>query len=724
MAPAMASNDGSKNGTGTGTGTGDAASLFSSSNAPSNLPDVTAFSILAKRSLTDALDKIAGAKTLVLDAALAGPLGLVAEMSLLRDHGVDKLFWLERGALSQAQKNIVYVCRPEISLMRIIADQIKSAPASQNHSYTLLLAPRVTSVCASVLEDLGVFGSVEMHELPMSLIPLERDVLSLELGARSYRDIYLDSDYESIYEMGRALVALQRAFGNIPRILGKGDASRRLTDIMARLRKESPAPPAGSSSTLSPSYGQIDSLILLDRQVDMVTPLCTQLTYEGLIDEIIGIKHSFVEVDANLTAPPVPPTPSSSTATHFGAQGGPPRRKKHLLSALPSATSSSTSSSAAAGGSAAGAGAGVGPPDPLFAELRDKNFTVVGGTLNRVAKRINENYEQRHAAQTVGQMREFVGKLSALQAEHQALRLHTGLTEQIMGTTSTDEFNRALEIQQNLVAGIDVAYQEANIRELINQEASVFTVLRLLCLYSLMNNGLKPKVLEEIKREVLQTYGYEYLPLLVSLADLNLLVRTPTSSSSSSSASGKSAFVQCRRLLKLIVDDVDEDESAPEDVAYVYSGYAPVSVRLVQHALGLGQTSGGLVGGLGSAVGAAAAAAGAASLRGAGGNEREKTGANVVGWRGLEDVMRTLPGAVFDEVQKPVGEAVKTKPSFTPDHPAVTVVCFVGGCTYTEIAALRFTSQRMSGRKIIVLTTGMLNGNSIMDSLGPPAKGR
>lgn len=191
---------------------------------------------------------------------------------------------------------------------------------------------------------------------------------------------------------------------------------QRLIDIMARLRKETPVLATASSSALSPSYGQIDSLILLDRQVDMVTPLCTQLTYEGLIDEIIGIKHGFVEVDANLTAPPVPPTPSSSTATHFGAQGGPPRRKKHLLSALPSAASATPSSGNGAGGPS-------GPPDPLFAELRDKNFTGVGGTLNRVAKRINENYEQRHAAQTVGQMREFVGKLSALQAEHQALRL-------------------------------------------------------------------------------------------------------------------------------------------------------------------------------------------------------------------------------------------------------------------------------------------------------------
>ena len=37
---------------------------------------------------------------------------------------------------------------------------------------------------------------------------------------------------------------------------------------------------------------KIDSLILLDRSVDFLTPLSTQLTYEGLIDEIYGIRHS------------------------------------------------------------------------------------------------------------------------------------------------------------------------------------------------------------------------------------------------------------------------------------------------------------------------------------------------------------------------------------------------------------------------------------------------
>lgn len=80
-----------------------------------------------------------GAKTLVIDPSLAGPLGLVTEVSTLKvsrstevsyeksdkeaaqSHGVDRMFYLEPGALSQAQRNIVWLCSPKISLMKIIA---------------------------------------------------------------------------------------------------------------------------------------------------------------------------------------------------------------------------------------------------------------------------------------------------------------------------------------------------------------------------------------------------------------------------------------------------------------------------------------------------------------------------------------------------------------------------------------------------------------------------
>jgi hypothetical protein len=38
----------------------------------------------------------------------------------------------------------------------------------------------------------------------------------------------------------------------------------------------------------------------IDREVDLVSPLVTPLTYEGLVDEIIGIENGRIKVDAAL----------------------------------------------------------------------------------------------------------------------------------------------------------------------------------------------------------------------------------------------------------------------------------------------------------------------------------------------------------------------------------------------------------------------------------------
>ena len=48
------------------------------------LLDINILKEVAKKDLVDALNSVNGAKTLVLDASLAGPLGLVTEVSLLK----------------------------------------------------------------------------------------------------------------------------------------------------------------------------------------------------------------------------------------------------------------------------------------------------------------------------------------------------------------------------------------------------------------------------------------------------------------------------------------------------------------------------------------------------------------------------------------------------------------------------------------------------------------
>jgi hypothetical protein len=97
-----------------------------------------------------------------------------------------------------------------------------------------------------------------------------------------------------------------------------------------------------------------------------------------------------------------------------------------------------------------------------------------------------------------------------------------------MSTTMGDEFNRVLEIQQSknnciflrprsiwlispactpdLVAGVDLSTQESAIRSFLYQEVPMMVFLRLLSIYSQVNGGIKPKVLDEFQRDFLQVH--------------------------------------------------------------------------------------------------------------------------------------------------------------------------------------------------------------------------
>lgn len=46
---------------------------------------------------------------------------------------------------------------------------------------------------------------------------------------------------------------------------------------------------------------------------------------------------------------------------------------------------------------------------------------------------------------------------------------------------------------------------------------------------------------------------------------------------------GKSSYGILKRGLRLLVEDIDDKD--PSDIAYVYSGYAPISVRLLEAAV-------------------------------------------------------------------------------------------------------------------------------------------
>jgi hypothetical protein len=194
------------------------------------------------------------------------------------------------------------------------------------------------------------------------------------------------------------LITIQKLFGSFPRIIGKGDcASVSLSELMnldvriehtqrlAQLLNRQPFPASEDPSVPSDRF---DSLIILDRKVDMITPLLTQLTYEGLIDELVGIKNcvfhsslrslfrltcsslAYVELPVSMLSTPAAPGagPSTTPPTPATTLTKEKTKKHHLTVAT----------------------------DPLYGELQDLNFSAVGKKLNKVAHRLDEDYKVEH----------------------------------------------------------------------------------------------------------------------------------------------------------------------------------------------------------------------------------------------------------------------------------------------------------------------------------------
>ncbi|KAI5927678.1 Sec1-like protein [Camillea tinctor] len=631
----------------------------------------------ARKDILYHLEAVRGKKNLIIERSLAGPIGIIVKVSTLQDYGVDKFFFLENNNADTSQRNVVFMARGECARhAQSIADHIKrlQRESQTGHEFHIFWVPRRTLVSDKLLEEAGVLGDVNISELPLYFFPLERDVLSLELDD-SFRDLFLFKDTTPAFLMAKALMGIQSKHGLFPRVIGKGENAKRVAELLTRMRQELLAGESTTENTkdgLTPS-NTIESVIVIDREVDFVTPLLTQLTYEGLIDELWGIQNNQTDIDSTIVG--APPQPAQGVANTTVANTPSRKRKIQLDSS-----------------------------DKLYDGLRDTNFAIVGTLLNKVARRLQNDYESRHGSKTTAELKDFVKKLPGYQAEHQSLRIHTGLAEEIMKHTRTDQFSRLLEVQQNLAAGADPSSQYDAIEELIARDLPLSEILRLLCIHSCISGGIKSKDFDHFRRLVLQGYGYQHLLTLHNLEKLQLFLPRSSPMASmipmsgpSSTAGTKTNYTYLRKQLRLIVDEVNEHD--PNDIAYVYSGYAPLSIRLVQCVLQkqyvLSITRGNGVGGAGATAGGGAQ-----------------------GWRGFEEAVKHARGPAFDELQKGEDKAVKARALLSGGNDKKTVfVVFVGGITFTEIAALRFIAKKEEGRRnIVICTTSILSGNKMMES--------
>jgi len=567
---------------------------------------------------------------LVFDRTLSGPLGLVLEMSALHEQGVAKIYHLGMTSSPRSgHASLVWVVRPNVDTTQILASCIAQCDPGIKH--TVCYVPRRSLLCDQILNDDRVVRDAisRITEFPLYLIPFDDDLLSMEAIA-DMRTTRVEGDPAELFNAARAL-KLQTAYGTIPHIFGKGQYAKQLCDMLLRMRNEAVSDAsAGEFDGIGPLASpddvppEIGNLLIIDREVDMVTPMMTQLSFEGAVDELLGITNSSVELDAEVISPPPPP----------GAQTDKPVRQFRPGQKLKYPLNSN---------------------DALYYEMRHLNCLAIGKFLSQRARELSAFEQSRKTmTQSIPAIREYMKKMAVMQAEKNSVRIFAHVLEKVQAG-HTARLHQRVEAEQSLICSEDD--QVDFIEDCILRGDPFEDVLRLLIIQSQTRGGFKQKIAEQLKHEIVQTYGYESLFTLERFEKLGLLYRTQT----------RTSFSSALRSLRLMPDGIDEGSLQPQDAACAYSGYAPIISRIAEAVSRIG------------------------------------------GWKSIEDTLKSLPGGpVFDVEQVPC-----------PKKPPVTLVFVLGGITYGEVSALRILSRLEGGNHndYIIATTKMVNGKSLVRSL-------
>uniref|UniRef100_T1KXI7 Vacuolar protein sorting-associated protein 33B n=2 Tax=Tetranychus urticae TaxID=32264 RepID=T1KXI7_TETUR len=470
---------------------------------------------------------------------------MIINFSKLKEKGVRKIFKLEDGPTDGVLERRLFIANNDAASTRIICNQINAEKNQRpTAKYWIAFVPKITKVCDLLLEEQGVYGYVHILELPLSFIPLDTDLFSLE--QESIHDmLYLRKNQTAISNISRAIQQLFSILGGCAKFTGVGKSTHmafKLSDVNGL-----------ANGVARP---KIDHLIAIDREVDYYSLLLSSLNYQGLLDETFQIKCAKIEIPSDIAA-------------KEGVQ-----LRKYLAQSS----------------------------DPIFKHIRDSHLSIASADLKRIAAELKDNMPKSQEM-SIQEMKDFIQKeLKNKKASQRALKLHISLCEIIMEKKKENEFGRLLTLERNIMEGAEYRDCVNQLEELIICQKSPLIALRLLCLLSLSNDGIAYKDYHQLMKLFLHSYGHQHLITICNLNRLKLLYRqgnksllsSPNTSMTNvinqSKAAAMSALPKRSQLRNLVrkfnLTPEPSAESNSKDASFVFGGnFVPIVYRITESVL-------------------------------------------------------------------------------------------------------------------------------------------
>ena len=429
--------------------------------------DLSIFKDQIRQTLLNILDTLPPVeKTLVLEKSCISKLNYLTSLEPLKERQVKKeLMILKSGSFISDCPIIIYIITPQIENLQIIEKHIESNTkdfSSKDSSeikekeafnkYHLIFIPKISGECYSFINNSRYKQYFNMHILNIDIYQLDYDLLSLE-NKNSFRDIYIDKNLNSLSCLSRAIIKYETVFGRIKYKYSKGFYSKKLVDI---LNKEE-----DNSSNLN-NENETLACFIFDRISDMITPLCTNYIYEGILDDYIEIDFNTITVNTKILE-------KESKVDNL---------KKLDLSIK----------------------------DKFYTSIKDFNFKKIQTYFpKRLAELNKQNLEKEK------------------KAEKNSLTNHINITDYILRSQKYPIFKFYQNLEKNLLKGELPNKLNDFLDDELSKKANEYNLLKLFCLESIIHSGLKYKVYEQIRKDFLNVYGYQEIFLWHNLEKLEII---------------------------------------------------------------------------------------------------------------------------------------------------------------------------------------------------------
>ena len=450
---------------------------------------------------------------------------------------------------------------------KTIQDMQKNAEENKSNlvekKYYFLYVPKVDISVLNYLKETDSFFEANFsnyYDFEMMHFPLDYDLITLD-DKQSFKELFLFKFSDCVDNLTNLLIKIQDIFGKIKHKYIIGEHSKTISDILEKKEKEGFLSDNNSDEILA--------CFFLDRSVDYITPMCSEFTYEALLNNYftinfnkIKVKNEIVKIKKEQKKDDKKEEKKEEELTDKEREEKEKAEKEQEKKEMEEVKTIN-----------------IGFNDKLFQIIKTFNFGKIGLFLakrfeyqDQSFKTIKNDQGQKFDSQRINNELLLVRQMNA---ERPQLKLHINICNYIRSFTTLPQSKRRLQLEQTLLEGQKECLDL--IRDYYDTEMAKkgdpYELLKLFCLENLIFGGVKGKFYDTFKNDFLMTYGEKLFFLIKNLEELKILNKD-----------GKSKLYQTL-LEKLQMINFDVNVQNPNDSSYVFGGFSPISIRFIEKAI-------------------------------------------------------------------------------------------------------------------------------------------